>query len=301
MNATTASAQASPQAVQLTCQDGQVLSGQFLAASNHTCAQLPVLIAPATGVKQHFYLRFARWLAEQGHAVLLFDYRGVGLSLQGPLAQCKASLSEWGQQDQAAAVNWLLQHTGAEQLILVGNSAGAQMLGLLPNHASIARVVGVSSSSGWFGGMPRGFSIKARFGLRCVVPLGVRLLGYAPTSFLGLGENLPAKVGLQWGEWCAAGGYATNAVRQHPEQDFHAQVRMPITILYASDDSIATTATVQDLLRTFPKAPSQSIQIRPQDHGLKDLGHLNWFRQSHQAMWPLMYRAINGHQMQPED
>ncbi|MBF5006104.1 alpha/beta hydrolase family protein [Diaphorobacter caeni] len=294
MTATLPSAQLPPQAVEITCEDGQVLSGHFIAPSSQVDAQLPVLIAPATGVKQHFYLRFARWLAERGHAVLLFDYRGVGLSLQGPLTQCKATLSEWGQQDQVAALNWLLQRTGAEQLILVGNSAGAQMLGLLPNHARIARVVGISSSSGWFGGMPLGFSIKARFGLSCIVPLGVRLLGYSPTSALGLGENLPAKVGLQWGEWCAAGGYATNAVKQRPEQDFHAQVSMPITILYASDDSIATHATVKDLLRTFPAAPGQSIQIRPQDHGLKDLGHLNWFRQSHQVMWPLMYRAICG-------
>ena len=54
--------------VDILCGDGQSLRGHFLQA---TGAQggLPVLLSPATGVKQHFYLRFARWLAAQGHDV----------------------------------------------------------------------------------------------------------------------------------------------------------------------------------------------------------------------------------------
>src|SRR5690606_29080492 len=213
---------------------------------------LPVLVSPATGVKQQFYLRFANWLAGQGHDVLVFDYRGIGLSLQGPLKRSRATLAEWGQQDQVAALDWLLHRTGSEQGLLLGHSAGGQMIGLLPNHGRVARLVGVSASSGWFRGMRLGFAVKARFGLRCVVPLGTLIKGYAPTSAVGLGENLPAAVARQWGEWCAAGGYATNATRGRPEQDFHAQVRTPITVLHAEDDDIATPATVADLLRTFP-------------------------------------------------
>jgi len=279
--------------VDILCEDGQRLCGHFLQASTIRNG-LPVLLAPATGVKQHFYLRFARWLAAQGHDVLVFDYRGIGLSLQGPLKHCQATLAQWGQLDQAAALDWLATRTGSREVVLLGHSAGGQMVGLLPNHHRIARLVGISASTGWFKGMRLAFAMKARLGLLCLVPLGIRLKGYAPTSALGLGENLPSGVARQWGQWCAAGGYAINAVHERPEQDFHASIRTPVTLLYAEDDDIATPATVADLLRTLPAAPHQVARVRPSEHGLNDLGHINWFRQSHQSVWPLIARAVRG-------
>ncbi|ARN22217.1 alpha/beta hydrolase family protein [Piscinibacter gummiphilus] len=283
--------------VEIPCEDGQRLRGHFLQAFG-TRGGLPVLISPATGVKQHFYLRFARWLAAQGHDVLVFDYRGIGLSLQGSLRDCRATLAEWAQLDQVAALEWLAARTGAAEVVLVGHSAGGQMIGLLPNHRRIARLVGVAASTGWFKGMRLAFALKAHLGLRWLVPLGIRLKGYAPTSALGLGENLPSEVGRQWGQWCAAGGYATNAVRERPAADFHAEVRTPLTLLHAADDDIATPATVADLVRTLPAAPNQVLQVFPHSHGLKTLGHLDWFRQSHQAVWPLIGRAIRGEALQ---
>jgi predicted alpha/beta hydrolase len=282
-----------PEPVALACADGQRLQGHFFAARGNAAAA-PVLISPATGVRQQFYWRFADWLAAQGHPTLVFDYRGIGLSLEGRLADSRARLADWGRLDQAAALQWLLVRTNAAQAVLVGHSAGAQMIGLLPNHDRIARVVGVAASTGWFGGMRPGFGLKARLALRLLVPLGTRLKGYAPTAWLGLGENLPAQVGLQWGQWCAAGGYATNAVRAGQAADFHAQVRAPIVVLHAEDDDIATPATVRDLLRTLPGSPRATLRVRPGDHGLRGIGHLDWFRQSHRALWPLLRRAVLG-------
>lgn len=296
MNPTPPADGPAPEPVEIACADGQRLRGHFIPAAGER-GGLPVLISPATGVKQHFYLRFARWLASQGHDVLVFDYRGIGLSLEGPLAQCRATLAEWGQVDQVAAIDWLLARSGAQSLVLVGHSAGGQMIGLLPNHRRVARLVGVAASTGWFKGMRRAFALKAHLGLRVLVPLGIRLKGYAPTAALGLGENLPAEVGRQWGEWCAAGGYATNAVRGRPDQDFHAQVTTHVTVLHAQDDDIATPVTVADLLRTLPAATSEVLQVEPHAHGLRGLGHLDWFRQSHQAVWPLMARAVRGEAM----
>ncbi|WP_290871566.1 alpha/beta fold hydrolase [Aquabacterium sp.] len=285
-----------PDRITLLCADGTPLQGHFLPAHGglQAAQHLPVLLSPATGVKQHFYLRFAAWLAEQGHDVLVFDYRGVGLSRQGPLKYHRATLADWGQQDQVAALNWLLQHTGQDQALLLGHSAGGQMIGLLPNHHRVARLVGVAASTGWFRGMRPAFRFKARLGLRCLVPLGTLIKGYAPTSAVGLGEDLPAAVARQWGQWCAAGGYATNAVKHTPERDFHALVRTPITVLHAEDDDIATPATVADLLRTFPGAPTRAVCLRPSAHGLRTIGHIDWFRPSHQALWPVIAQALRG-------
>ena len=282
-----------PERVTFTCGDGQRLQGHFFPARSDAAAS-PVLISPATGVRQQFYWRFADWLAAQGHATLVFDYRGIGLSLEGKLADSRARLVDWGQQDQVAALQWLLARSGAGRVVLVGHSAGAQMIGLLPNHGCVERVVGVAASTGWFGGMRLAFSLKARLGLRFLVPIGTLFRGYAPTAWLGLGENLPAQVGRQWGQWCAAGGYATNAVRAGLATDFHAAVRTPIVVLHAEDDDIATAATVRDLLRTLPGSPRVVLEVCPRDHGLRGIGHLDWFRQSHQALWPLLRRAVLG-------
>lgn len=280
-----------PERVVIACADGVSLQGHFLRTA-HEAPGLPVLLCPATGVRQHFYLKFAQWLTGQGHDVLVFDYRGIGLSLQGPLKHSSVTLLQWGVQDQVAALDWLLQRTGAAQALLVGHSAGGQMMGLLPNQHRIARVVGVAVSTGWFRGMRLGYRLPARAVLCGLMPLLARIKGYAPTSMVGLGEDLPTQVALQWGRWCSAGGYALNAVKHHGAADFHAQVRMPITIVHASDDDIATPATVADLVRTFPAAPTQVKRIEPKAHGLKTLGHIDWFRSSHQAVWPLIAAGL---------
>ena len=282
-----------PEALAIHCVDGQRLQGHFFAARGPAQA-LPVLVAPATGVRQQFYWRFADWLAGQGHAVLVFDYRGIGLSRDGPLAGSAAELVDWARQDQVAALQALLVRTGAAQAALVGHSAGGQMIGLLPNHERIARLVGVAASSGWFGGLRPGYAWKARLAFGMLLPLVTRLKGYAPTSWFGLGEDLPSGVGLQWVQWCRAGGYATNGVLRQGARDFHAQVRTPMTVLHADDDDIATPATVHDLLRTLPSAPRAFLQVRPGDHGLRHIGHLDWFRQSHQALWPMLLAALRG-------
>ncbi len=282
------------QTIDITCQDGTLLKGHFLPAhaGGQAATHAPVLLCPATGVKQHFYLRFATWLAAQGHDVLVFDYRGIGLSLQGQLKDSRATLAEWGQQDQVAALDWLVRHTGHDQVLLIGHSAGGQMIGLLPNHRHVSRLVGVAASTGWFRGMKPSFRLKARLGLRCLVPLGTLIKGYAPTAAVGLGEDLPAAVARQWGQWCAAGGYATNAIQGRPQLDFHGDIRIPITVFHATDDDIATPSTVADLMRTFPAARKQVRHIAPREHGLKSIGHIDWFRSSHQALWPLLAQAL---------
>ena len=45
-------------------------------------------------------------------------------------------------------------------------------------------------------------------------------------------------------------------------------------------------------MRTFPAARKQVRRIAPREHGLKSIGHIDWFRSSHQALWPLLAQAL---------
>lgn len=278
------------------CEDGERLAARFFARAAvarpgpeaHGAPPLPVLMAGATGIRQQFYRSFAAWLAAQGHDVLTFDYRGIGQSLQGPLKHSPARLLDWGGLDIPAALEALLSHTGAAQAVLVGHSAGAQMLGVMPNHHKVARLIGVAASTGWFRTMRPGFRAKAVLGLRVIVPLAARLTGYAPTAALGLGENLPAQVGVDWGRWCAAGGYARHGVRGLPHWDLHAEVRTPVTVFHASDDDIANPGSVADLVAGWPNAPVSVHELQPRQHGLARIGHMDWFRRSHAGLWPTL-------------
>ncbi len=130
----------------ITCSDHYSLSGRFYAAQG-TQQALPVLICPATGITQQFYHHFASWLADQGYAVLVFDFRGIGESLHEPLKKSKASIVQWGQLDIPAAMEVLLNKTQTTQVILLGHSAGGQLLGINPNYEKVAKVIAVAGST----------------------------------------------------------------------------------------------------------------------------------------------------------
>jgi predicted alpha/beta hydrolase len=274
--------------VEFTAADGDRLAGRYFAASTAT-TDYPVLVCGATGVRQRFYAPFAAWLAAQGFNALTFDYRGIGESLFGTHPRdCQARKQDWGQLDMPAALDWLRLRTGAERVDLIGHSAGAQLIGLMPNHDAIRRVVMVAGSTGYVGSIRFPTRLMAEFILRVYLPLTAHMLGYSPARRIGLGEDLPAGVALQWAHWCCSPGYIENAFDSEVSREGYDQFRAPILALHASDDPIATTANVQDLLRLFPEAPKQIRTVDPKTFGYSSIGHIDLFRRSRGEIWPMI-------------
>lgn len=87
------------------------IDGYPLAALLLEPASLPqgvVQVHSGTGYKKEFYLKLATYLAEQGWAVVLFDYRGIGGSRPASgLKGFEAYMRWWGQRDMTGVLDWV--------------------------------------------------------------------------------------------------------------------------------------------------------------------------------------------------
>jgi predicted alpha/beta hydrolase len=278
----------------LKCQDGYTLSARFYAAATES-KNAPILICPATGITKQFYHHFSCWLQAQGYTVLVFDFRGIGESLTGPLKYSKASIVQWGQLDIPAAIDSLLARTQAEKVILLGHSAGGQLLGIVPNYAKVEKVVAIAGSTGHVKGLKGRTRLLAPVMFKIIFPLARISTGYGPTQVIGMGENLPKDVAREWAQFCSQPGYVLNAIGKKvaPTQDYHTRITCPVTSIWASDDEIATPANVKDLLRLYPQAQTEMIELKPQEYGHKSIGHMLMFKKSHQNLWPLIEQQLS--------
>ena len=268
--------------------------GHALAARHAPCAEPKgaVLICSATGLRQYFYQAFAVWLAGQGYAALTFDYRGIGDSLHNGLRKARFRLQDWGQLDIPAALDWLSATYPGIPLNLIGHSAGGQLVGLAPNHGLISRLVQVSCSTGYIGGIRWPMRWTARYLLSVHIPLTARLLGYVPAKRIGWGEDLPAGVAQQWARWCLSPGYYRNDAGGSIKEHYYDRITAPISSIVASDDPIATPKNVADLLDLFPAATGRCVTLRPSEFGLRKIGHVRMFRPAWKALWPIIAAGL---------
>ncbi len=248
-----------------------------------------VLICSATGIRQQFYWKFAKWMTTQGYGVLTFDYRGIGASLNGQSVRNSAARKQdWGQLDMPAALDYLDCEFPDLPIHLLGHSAGGQLIGLMPNHDRLEMIVTVGASSGYLYNLASRVRLVAAFLLNVYIPITAKLLGYAPTRWIGWGEDLPAQVAMQWAAWCSRPGYVLNALGSDVALDFYDQIEKPILWLTATDDPIATPENVEDMLRLYENASVTRHRIDPRDYGLERIAHIDFFRARNAKLWPLI-------------
>ena len=71
--------------------DGHTLAARcYRPADAAVVVQRVVILAPALGVPQTFYERYARWLSGHGCVVYTVDWRGIGASAPADLRRYRA-------------------------------------------------------------------------------------------------------------------------------------------------------------------------------------------------------------------
>lgn len=251
--------------VHLRAADGYRLAGTHYPGRGKDA----VVVAGATGVKRSFYDAFARHLQAKGFAVVTVDYRGIGGSRPATLARFQATMRQWGELDLDAALDWTLRELEPDRLFVVGHSVGGQLLGHASRADEVAAAFFVGSQSGYW----RHWPASGRVGIftlwHLLIPALSRPLGYFPSPWFGLGEDLPSGVARQWAHWGRHPEYLLRdggAVRARYER-----IRAPMLATSVGKDMLAPEAAVRALLRMYPNAERRLLLEGP-------VGHFDWFR-----------------------
>src|SRR3954451_1865178 len=85
-------------------------------------------------VRARFYAPLAEYVASRGAVALTLDYRGIGGSRpKGTLRGFPGPFHHWGERDPGGGGGFLWVSFPALPLLWLGHSAGAQLMGLLPD------------------------------------------------------------------------------------------------------------------------------------------------------------------------
>lgn len=272
-----------------TTSDGYPLIGTLYTPEHGIKAN--IVLCSATGVPQAFYRRFAEYATQFGYQVLTFDYRGVAQSAPKRLKGFKMSYLDWGTLDLAAAIDFLAQDP--IPLFMVGHSYGGQALGLAPNHAKVTAMYCFGTGAGWHGYMPFKEKMKVQVIWNIIFPPMVAVTGYLPWSKLNMGADLPIGVYQQWRKWCKNPTYFFADPEQHALIAQYAEVKTPIYAVSALDDDWALPNSRHAFMQHYRQAPMQFINISASDYGLKEIGHMGYFRKGAEKIWDEILQAFH--------
>ncbi|MDX1375335.1 MAG: alpha/beta fold hydrolase [Burkholderiales bacterium] len=262
------------EAIEIETRDG-VRLGATLFRPDKAAARA-VAIQAATGVKQTYYADFAAYLAARGFMVLTYDYRGIGRSRPASLKGYPATMRDWAERDVPAALEHLERAAPGARLMAVGHSFGGQIYGLLPQRERIAAALLVGAQSGYWRHWPGMQRAGMWVFTHLLIPGLTRLQGYAAASRIGMGEDLPAGVALEWVRWCRHPEYVVGVLGAHAD---YARFRAPLLVISPTDDRYAPPAAVEALRSLYPAAEVEIRRVTPREVGAQRIGHFGFFRE----------------------
>jgi predicted alpha/beta hydrolase len=250
------------------------------------------------GIPETRYRRFAAFLAEAGIPTLTYDYRGVGLSRPAALRGFPAAMEDWSQYDCAAAIAWLRDRYPGAQMLGIAHSAGAWLVGGAHNAAEQAQLVLIGGHTGYYGDYRSRYRLPMTLMWHVLMPAITRLVGYFPGRRLGLGEDIPQRIALQWAgrrsPELRPTGTGPGDERAQMLLDRCAALQRPALLVGISDDAFATEAGIRRLMTQYPLLlPLQHLLFTPADAGVRRIGHFGFFsRKVGAVLWPRLLASL---------
>lgn len=265
----------------ITTADAVPLTAQWVHAPSVTCHGV-VLLAPATGVRRHYYGHFAQHLASHGFDVLLWDPRGIGDSRRASARHDPATMRDWGERDLDAVIRHAREQRPRARLWLLGHSSGGHLAGLAPSLSLCDGLILVAAGTCDWRDYPASQWPRLWAVWWLAVPALTGLLGYLP-GWAGVGHDLPRGVARQWRRWSLTKGYLFG----DPAVDTSGFGRFdkPLLALSMADDlGFSPPKAVRQLLARFAQAPQTHVELRREGGGAS-IGHFGFFRPTHAHRW----------------
>jgi predicted alpha/beta hydrolase len=285
--------------IRLRAADGYEIGAIFYAALRPRAPRRVAVLHGGAGIPALRYRRFAHFLAEWGIPVLTYDYRGIGLSRPPALRGFQATIEDWAEYDSAAAIAWLRERFPRDEILGFSHSIGCLPLGGAPNAAEQARIVLVGAHTGYYGDYRRLYRLPMAVAWHGLMPALTRFVGYFPADRLGLGEDLPAGMALEWAERrrpeLRPDGAEPAGERRLRLLDHCAALECPAIAISISDDAFATVDGTRRLLSYFPRLSSpQLLQFSPPDAQVRRIGHFGFFRRAvGTTLWPRLLAQLD--------
>ncbi len=284
--------------VQFAAADGYAIHGTHFEPPAGAPPAGAVVLNSGAGIAARNYRNFAKYLAANGIAVLAYDYRGIGLSSPPTLRGFSATVEDWSEYDCAAAIDWIAQRHQGVPLNGVGHSVGSLLFAGAPNCTRLDRLVMIAAHTGYYGDYRRGYRLPMAALWHGFMPVLTSMVGYFPGRRLGLGENLPKGVAMQW------------ARRRKPVFQLPASVppddrmrrlvarfrvaTLQTLILTVTDDGFATVAAANRVRELLPNLRVEHRLVAPAQAGLARLGHFGFFRREAAILWLSVLRHLRG-------
>lgn len=251
-------------------------------------AQRIIVINAATGIRQHYYEAFARWLAHEHNAlVLTYDYCEFGLSRTSKPIQCsRVSMSDWGIVDQDAALSFACKSYPDLPLWVIGHSLGGLMLRWHQHRNHVERYITVASGPINTKDHPIAYLPFVLWFWYVSGPAVISVLGYLNGKLSGLGSDLPAVVFWQWRKWCTTDGFYDNEIGNSISKPPALTPMAPFTAIAIEDDVMVPPGTVRRMDDLYQGVAIEHKLLKPSDFGLKRVGHYKAFSPACAAMWP---------------
>ena len=285
--------------LRLRAADGYEIGAVFYAALRPRAPRRVAVLHGGAGIPALRYRRFATFLAEWGIPVLTYDYRGIGLSRPPALRGFEATIEDWAEYDAAAAIAWLRERFPRDEILGISHSIGCLALGGAANAGEQARIVLVGAHTGYYGDYRPLYRLPMAVAWHGLMPALTRFVGYFPADRLGLGEDLPAGMALEWAERrqpdLRPNGAEPAGERRLRLLDHCAALECPAIAISISDDAFATVDGTRRLLSYFPRLSSpQLLQFSPPDAQVRRIGHFGFFRRAvGTTLWPRLLAQLD--------
>lgn len=278
--------------------DGYQLGAHFYDSTADGTPQRVAVVHCGAGIPAARYRRFAEFLAASGVPTLVYDYRGIGLSRPRALRGFRAAIEDWAEYDCGGAIAWLRTRFPQAEIVGIAHSIGALLVGGASNSGEQDRLVLIGGHTGYYGDYHPRYRVPMTAVWHALMPAITLVLGYFPARRLGLGEDIPARIALQWASRRSPdlrpSGIGPGYARVQTLLDRCAALQRPALIVSVSDDAFATEGGVKRLLSYYPRLfPLRRINYTPADAGTRRIGHFGLFgRRAGAALWPRLLAQL---------